>query len=704
MQFFIQSHFSKHFQGKIQQRIVLITLLWLLVIWVITYYELNQTKASYLREAEVRTSVQARVFAENTRSIIKRINEISLNSRAHWDGDWKAFANVIRQRQESINDITFQVAVIDKHGKLAFSNLASATDRTDLSDREHFKVHQVANGQDRLFISKPLLGKISGKWSIQFTRPILRHGQFDGVLVVSVSPDLFAVFPQTLGVAQSSAVSIVRDTGEVLSRFPKREGALSVTIDNSPYLLPDAPKSGNFSRASQIDGVPRIFGFYRATEYGLNFVVAESIEEALKPYTNNRNMVLFAASQVSVLTIFLFFILMRSMVAADKLRKDLESEKVLAQQASEAKSQFLANMSHEIRTPMNGVLGMTQLLLEKNLRPDERELALNIQHSADALLSIINDILDLSKIEAGHMFFDEQVFTMESLMHVVIPSLKLEAQEKGIDLRVSMLTPPNTSYLGDSLRIQQVLINLLGNAVKFTQEGSVSLTIYAIDQGVHFEVLDTGIGIPADALGRIFSSFAQVDASTSRQYGGTGLGLVISKRLVEGMKGMIGVDSKVGQGSCFWFELPLRKVDVQERTVQPTSAQTTQLRRFKFLLVEDHPMNQRLALTMLESLGGHGDLAVNGQAAVDAAAQSPYDIIFMDVQMPVMNGVEATELIRASQGINANTPIIALTANAMKTDQDKYMQAGMSALLTKPFTKASLRQIIQTHLHQFEHL
>ena len=145
-----------------------------------------------------------------------------------------------------------------------------------------------------------MLGKISGKWSIQFTRPILRHGQFDGVLVVSVSPDLFAVFPQTLGVAQSSAVSIVRDTGEVLSRFPKREGALSVTIDNSPYLLPDAPKSGNFSRASQIDGVPRIFGFYRATEYGLNFVVAESIEEALKPYTNNRNMVLFAATWVTV--------------------------------------------------------------------------------------------------------------------------------------------------------------------------------------------------------------------------------------------------------------------------------------------------------------------------------------------------------------------------------------------------------------------
>jgi signal transduction histidine kinase/ActR/RegA family two-component response regulator len=692
--------------------ILTVTLLWLTLIWSITYYELNRIRTGYIREAEVRTSVQARVFSENTRSVIKRINEILLNTRQDWTGDWKMFAQVIRQRQDSISDITFQVAVIDKEGRLAFSNLAAPTDRTDLSDRAHFTVHQRSPNEDRLYISNPVKGKVSGKWSIQFTRSILKDGRFNGVLVVSVSPEVLSSFSTALGVSAGSTVSIVKDSGEIIARYPSSEGAYKVTIDKtSPYLSPQSAVSGNFSRIAVTDGISRIFGFYKAQDYGLNFVVGESIEETLKPFEENRKVVFLAAFMVSVLTVALFIVLQRALIAADKLRKDLVTEKIHAQEANQAKSQFLANMSHEIRTPMNGVLGMSQLLLDTPLSTVQRDYTRNILQSGENLLAIINDILDLSKIEAGHMHFDQHVFTIEDLIHAVSSVLSFEAQQKGIQFQIEFEMTPNREYLGDSLRIKQVLFNLIGNALKFTQRGSVSFHVKPCPTGVHFEVKDTGIGIPEDALPRLFSSFAQVDTSTSREYGGTGLGLVISKRLVEGMNGRIGVDSKLGVGSTFWFELPLvtanevRFAETAGKTeVLPTAlghqAMTASLpvRAFTFLLVEDNTVNQLLAKALLTSIGGTGDLAVNGQEAVEAAQNKTYDIIFMDIQMPVMNGLVATQNIRNNPGPNRHTPVIALTANAMQPDKEKFLQAGMNALLTKPFTKAGLQDIITAYL------
>ncbi len=716
--------------NRLRIQISLVALLCLSIIWGASFFEIERSRASSIHEAEVRTAIEARVFAENTRSTIKRVNEILLDTRSHWNGDWKSFSDVIRRSQANIQDLTFQVAVIDKDGLLAFSNLAPPSDRTDLSTREHFKVHQQSPHADQLFISKPVKGKVSGKWSIQFTRPIFQDGNFNGVLVISISPDLIANFAQTVGIHEGGSVSLIRDSGEIMARFPANESMLGTLIKGAPYLATDAPPTGNFRRKATTDGIDRLYGYFRDPAYGLTYVVGDSVPEVLAQSETSHRKIVSGASIVSAMTLFLFYLLLRSQIAAEKLRCDLESEKVLAQSANAAKSQFLANMSHEIRTPMNGVLGMTGLLLDSELSPEQRSYARNIAQSGEALLALINDILDLSKIEAGHMEFESHAFSLGELVNSVTSILTMKAQEKGIELKVDVTEGAEAGYIGDSLRIRQVLLNLLGNAVKFTQQGGVRLTVTKTFDGVRFEVQDSGIGIAPVALEKLFNPFIQVDSSTSRKFGGTGLGLVICKKLVEGMHGKIGVQSSPGEGSLFWLELPLERVtppattakqlqnneeDASQRPqivpypdtvpgdlAEPAAQTLTPAGQgISILLVEDHPINQQIALVLLEREGYKVDLANDGTEGVQVAQNQKYDLILMDVQMPGLNGFEATKAIRKGNGPNAATPIIALTANAMQSDKDACFAAGMNDFMTKPFDKATLTAMVKHHLPVF---
>jgi signal transduction histidine kinase/CheY-like chemotaxis protein len=362
-----------------------------------------------------------------------------------------------------------------------------------------------------------------------------------------------------------------------------------------------------------------------------------------------------------------------------------------AEAASLAKSQFLANMSHEIRTPMNGVIGMAELLSTTPLDVSQREVTETIRSSGQILLAIINDILDLSTIETGQLTLDKDPFPLGNVLSQAVKVVSPAASAKGLTLDVSADASVPRHLIGDPLRLGQVLVNLLSNAVKFTERGRVTLSTRLVPAtaqaaaAIRIEVRDTGIGIEPDRLSRLFQPFEQGDASMSRRFGGTGLGLAISKRLVELMDGRLWGESRPGVGSTFILELPLRPAELPSepsRPVRIAAPVTTPAANLRLLIAEDNPVNQRVASRMLQRLGYAADVVENGRLAVEAVDRQRYDVIFMDVQMPELDGLEATRRIRARPG--PPPWIVALTAHALDGDRRQCLAAGMNDFLSKP--------------------
>jgi signal transduction histidine kinase len=756
----------------------------------------------------------ARAFGENIGRVADSIDQTLLLVRDAYRRDgvrldlrgWAASRSLLK-------GLGVQIAISDASGIVVLSSLGSIDQPVSVADREHFRV-QAASTTDALYISKPVVGRISRQTTVQFVRKLIApDGGFGGIVVVSVDPYSLSRFYQTLSIG-SGAITLINLDGVILARAPAAEDSVGRGLPAANMArMRDGPASGSFAVVSPIDGIPLICGYRRLDDYPLMMLVGLSEADVFAAFRFNRIVTIAGALLLSVGIVATGLIIIRQrarllgsrealsvtlenmnhgiqMIAPDggirvmnsravellgipphllagepnvrtlldwqlangelgppetwtgglaeamasgggapanqvyertrpngtvlevvtrpmadggavrtftdiTERKRNEAALAAARDAAEdtgkARTEFLAAMSHEIRTPMNSIIGFTALLLDMPLSPTALQYIDIIRRSGDHLLRLINDILDLSKLDAGHLQLQHAAFDLHAELHHAIELMANQARDKALSLDVDIGDSVPRRVQGDSGRLRQILLNLIGNAIKFTAAGGVRVTLTAKPDAADPAmarlsccVADTGIGIPADKLESLFKHFVQIDPA--RHAGGTGLGLAISKRLVEQMGGSIGVRTEPGRGSTFYFDLPLRMIEalpVPDREAGGGFG-------YRVLLADDNDSNRAVIARMLESRGHQVDSVSDGQMALEAASSLDYDLVVMDLLMPGMDGLAATAAIRRLPGRRGRVPIIGLTANARPGEEETCFRAGMNAFLTKPVSADEL--------------